>query len=226
MFIIVVIAKQMININKNKGDKVMSKRVYISADYSEDSGDRDVVETLNQWGKDNLHKVDFVDMAKVVSGSISNDPDCRPCDLKREFNQQINASSAVIIVIGDKTASRTAGSNCSRNASKSWTECSCTPYKQNTNGSTTCKAYNTSTPGADDDFGEINSLSYIRHEFEQAKKRKKPIIVIYNSLIKEANWLPSYMKDYEADAQPFWIRNEYGEKVGNYSYIKKVLGYD
>lgn len=97
----------------------MSKRVYISADYSENSGDRDVVETLNQWGQDNLHKVDFVDMSKVVSGSVSNNPDCRPCDLKKEFNKQINASSAVIIVIGDKTGSRTAGSNCSR-MDKNW----------------------------------------------------------------------------------------------------------
>ncbi len=90
----------------------MSKRVYISADYSNDSGDRNVVDTLNKWGTDNLHKVDFIDMAKVVSGSISKDPDCRACDLKKEFNQQINASSAVIFVVGDKTASRKAGSNC------------------------------------------------------------------------------------------------------------------
>lgn len=76
----------------------MSKRVYISADYAEDSGDRDVVDILNQWGSDNRHKVDFIDMSKVASGSVSNDPDCRPCDLKREFNQQINASSAVMRV--------------------------------------------------------------------------------------------------------------------------------
>ena len=77
----------------------MSKRVYISADYAEDSGDRDVVDILNQWGSDNRHKVDFIDMSKVASGSVSNDPDCRPCDLKREFNQQINASSAVILLL-------------------------------------------------------------------------------------------------------------------------------
>ena len=106
----------------------MSKRVYISADYSDDSGDRKVVELLNGWGKDDLHIVDFVDMAKVVSGSISSDSDCRPCDLKKEFNNQINASSAVIIVIGDKTAIRTAGSNCSR-VTKDRNDCSCTPYK-------------------------------------------------------------------------------------------------
>lgn len=157
----------------------MRKRVYISADYSEDSGDRNVVETLNQWGTDNLHKVDFVDMAKVVSGSISNGSDCRPCDLKLEFNNQINASSAVIIVIGDKTASRTAGCNCSR-MTKNWAECKCTPCNQNTNGLKPCKAYMLNSD--EYNVSKINSYSYIRHKFEQDKKRKKSIIVIYNSL--------------------------------------------
>lgn len=36
----------------------MSKRVYISADYAENNGDRDVVNELHAWGKDNKHKVD------------------------------------------------------------------------------------------------------------------------------------------------------------------------
>ncbi len=45
----------------------MSKQVYISADYDEVNGDRVVVDTLNQWGSDNLHKVDFIDMSKVSS---------------------------------------------------------------------------------------------------------------------------------------------------------------
>lgn len=202
----------------------MRKRVYISADYSENSGDRNVVETLNQWGTDNLHKVDFVDMAKVVSGSVSNGSDCRPCDLKKEFNNQINASSAVIIVIGDKTKYRTAGSNCSR-VNKARLECSCTPYKQNTNGSKVCKVYNTSD-AYDMNVGNINAYSYIRHEFEQAKKRNKVIIVVYNSLRKEEDWLPAYMKDYESVAHPFWIKNADGEKVGDYSYIEQALGYD
>lgn len=203
----------------------MKKHVYISSDYSEKNGDRDVVETLNRWGEDNLHKVNFIDMSKVVSGSVSNDPDCRPCDLKQEFNQQINASSAVIFVVGDKTSSRQAGSSCSR-ATTNQRNCSCTPYKQNTNGSKTCKILQTYLPGENDDVGNINTYSYLRHEFEQAKKRKKNIIVVYNSLRKESNWLPSYMKDYESDAQPFWITNYWGEKIGNYSYIKQVLEND
>lgn len=206
-----------------KEDDFISKQVYISADYSADSGDINVVEILNRWGKDLLHKVDFIDMSKVASGSVSNDPDCRPCDLKKEFNRQINASSAVIFIVGDKTKSRMAGSSCSRMASQGI--CNCTPYKQNTNGSKVCKVNNVFIPGEDDDVGEINAYSYLRHEFEQAKKRKKTIIILYNSLKKESSWLPSYMKEYDILAQPFWIKNTWNEKVGNYAYIKQVLGF-
>ena len=75
-------------------------------------------------------------------------------------------------------------------------------------------------------MGCINSYSYLKHEFKQAEKRNKTIIVVYNSLRKEANWLPSYMKCYEDEARPFWTKNDRGDKVGDYSYIKEVLGFD
>lgn len=198
-------------------------RVYISADYAEKSGDREVVDLLNTWGSDNRHKVDFVDTAKVNSGSVAKDPDCRICDLKYEFNRQINASSYVIVVIGDKTAQRTAGNGCKR-GHKNQFECYCTPYKQNTNGLKPCKVG--STVSAGDNVGSINSYSYIRHEFEQAKKRGKKIIVLYNSLYNQPSWLPSYMNGYEDDAHPFWTTNILGEKVGDYQYIKQALGYE
>ena len=198
-------------------------RVYISADYAENSGDREVVELLNAWGSDNKHKVEFVDTAKVNSGSVSKNPDCRSCDLKLEFNRQINASSYVIIVIGDKTAQRTAGSGCERNHKNQY-ECQCTPYKQNSNGTKWCKVG--STVSAGDDVGSINSYSYIRHEFEQAERRGKNIIVLYNSLYKQPKWLPSYMSGYEDVAVPFWTTNSWGDRVGNYQYIKQTLGYE
>ena len=151
----------------------MSKQVYISADYSEGSGDRDVVAELNKWGSDSLHKVDFIDMAKVASGSVSKDSDCRICDLKDEFNRQINASSAVIIVVGDKTASRTAGSACSRATQSQFYYCTCTPYKQNTKGVQMCKM--SMLPYSGSDVNPVNTYSYLRHEFEQAKNRGKNI---------------------------------------------------
>ena len=205
-------------------ENIMSKQVYISADYSEDSGDRDVVEILNTWGTDDYHKVDFIDMAKVVSGSVSNDSDCRPCDLKAEFNRQINASSAVIFVVGDKTASRTAGSSCNRSGSTQAAS-SCTPYKQNTNGKKVCKVQSTVSAGSNN-VGSINSYSYLRHEFEQAKKAGKDIIIVYNSLRNESTWLPSYMDGYEDIARPFWKKNAYGNKVGDYESLKKELGFE
>ena len=185
---------------------IMSKRVYISADYSENDGDRDVVNELHAWGRagpDNKHKVKYVDTAQVVSGSVSNDEDCRPCDLKKEFNAQINVSSAVIFIVGDKTASRTAGSSCKRMSEGKG--CDCTPYKQNSNGTSTCKIYgSTSTPEPDEDVGYINSYSYLEHEFKQAQKKEKTIIIVYNALNHQSNWLPSYMNGYEDDAHPFW----------------------
>lgn len=206
-------------------EEIMSKRVYISADYAPDDGDQDVVNVLHQWGKDDKHKTNFVDTAQVSSGSVSEDADCRPCDLKTEFNSQINASSAVIIVVGDKTSSRTAGSGCERSFKKQ-SECNCTPYKQNTKGAKDCmveKTYNVSSTG---DVGSINSYSYLQHEFEQAKKKNKTIIVVYNSLYRQPGWLPGYLSDYEDDAHPFWTKNVFGNKIGDYQYIKKALGYE
>ena len=202
----------------------MSKRVYISADYAQNSGDRDVVDILHYWGTDNKHQTDFVDTASVVSGSVSRNPDCRSCDLKAEFNRQINASSAVIIVIGDKTASRTAGSGCQRNELE-WYECPCTPYKQNAKGTTFCKCHSTHHVDPYGDIGNINSFSYIRHEFVEAEQRGKNIIVVYNSFYRQPSWLPGYMEAYENDAQPFWIYDSYGRKAGNYLLIKNALGY-
>ena len=48
----------------------------ISADYDQLYGDRNVVEELNKWGSDSLHKVDFIDMSKVSSGTVANGDDC------------------------------------------------------------------------------------------------------------------------------------------------------
>lgn len=202
----------------------MSKQVYISADYDQSNGDQNVVDELNKWGSDSLHKVDFIDMSKVSSGSVANSDDCRICDLKAEFNRQINASSAVILVVGDMTASRTAGSGCERVSKEKW-QCTCTPYQQNTNGGKECKVSSVSTPGENDDCGNINKYSYLRHEFEQAKKKNKTMIIVYNSTRKETSWLPSYMDGYEENAKPFWKTDANGKKVGDYAYIKEVLGF-
>ena len=80
-------------------------------------------------------------------------------------------------------------------------------------------------PYSGSDVNPVNTYSYLRHEFEQAKKRGKNIVVVYNSLYRQLTWLPSYMSSYASIAQPFWVRDGLGRKVGNYALIKGALGY-
>ena len=54
---------------------------------------------------------------------------------------------------------------------------------------------------------------------------KTKIIIVYNSLRNESEWFPNYMSGYESIARPFWIRNAFGEKIGDYDFIKKELGF-
>ena len=80
--------------------------------------------------------------------------------------------------------------------------------------------------GPNDDVGEINEYSYLRHEFEQAKKKGKTIVIVYNSLNKQPSWLPDYMSGYANEAHPFWTKDVWGNKTGDYAFIKKALGYE
>lgn len=201
----------------------MKKRIYISADYSLSDGDREVVEVLHGWSDNDHLIVNFTDTSQVVSGSVSKNPDCRYCDLKREFNKQINVSSIVLFVIGDKTAARTAGSLCRRMTDGA--SCLCTPYKQNANGSSYCKYPNVCKADPDGDIGYINNFSYLEHEFREAKKLKKQIVIVYNAINRQPTWLPAYMSGYEDIAIPFWKSNSWYGKSGNYELIKQQLGF-
>lgn len=214
----------MLSIGTEKGVIAMRKQVYISADYSEIDGDKTVVDELNKWGNDDYHRVDFVDMSQVASGSVSKDSDCRICDLKAEFNRQINASSSVIFIVGNMTRYRIAGQSCGRHGKTTQWESYCTPYKQNTNGTKMCK-YISTVSVTGNNIGNINNYSYLRHEFEQAVRQKKNIIILYNSMRYEKEWLPSYMSQYKDIARPFWITDYWGRRVGDYSYIKEALGF-
>ena len=69
------------------------------------------------------------------------------------------------------------------------------------------------------------AIIWVLNTFEQAKKKGKNIIIVYNSTRYESSWLPSYMKGYEDKAHPFWKYNANYEKVGDYDYIKEVLGF-
>jgi hypothetical protein len=76
------------------------------------------------------------------------------------------------------------------------------------------------------DIGYINSMSYIEHEFRQAVRSGKNIIIFYNSTRRESNWLPDYMSKHNEIAMPFWVINQNGKRMGNYQLLKTALGYE
>jgi hypothetical protein len=138
---------------------------YISTD---DSRECDVTAALKQWSTDNPHhQVDFIERSEVALRCTG--------ELKQELTRQIDASTVVVIVVGDSE--------------------------------------------------ELPRNEYLRHEFEQAKKCRKTILVFYDSLHKKAEWLPHYMKNYDMIARPFWLRDAGEEKMGDYAYIEQVLRY-
>ncbi len=79
------------------------------------------------------------------------------------------------------------------------------------NGTKSCKVSTVVNASICADVGNINSYFYLQHEFEQAKKRNKIIIMRYNSLYKQSNWLPGYFSDYEDEAHLFWEKGLSGK---------------
>lgn len=196
----------------------IKRLIYISADYSPSDGDRNVIDILEYWNRSSRHSIEFTDTARVISGSVTSNQDCRFCELKAEFNKQINVSSIILFIIGDKTKNRTAGSTCGGPGSF------CTPYKQNRNGISFCKFPSTSPTTVD--VGNVNNYSFIEHEYRQAIYKNKQIYIFYNSLNNMFSWLPRYMNNSCLSAYPFWINNANMEKCGNYQLFKSLLDYD
>ena len=88
-----------------------------------------------------------------------------------------------------------------------------------------CKEYGFIFPSSEIYDGLAAVYDYGQMGVEQAARQKKNIIILYNSTRYENEWLPSYMSDYKNVARPFWITNYWGQRVGDYSYIKEALGF-
>ena len=90
----------------------MSKRVFVSADWKEPfdshSWDKEVVDRIRKWKYDSRYGVDLI-CTDDVHKSVTENSDCRRCDIKEECGRYIKSSSVVIFVVGDNTASKKAG---------------------------------------------------------------------------------------------------------------------
>ena len=200
----------------------MAKRTFVSADWKEPydshSWDKEVVDRIRKWRDDGRYGVDIICTDEVHKG-VMEKPDCRRCDIKGECGKQINSSSVVIAVIGDKTATKTAG-ECD--------EASCSPAYSGQDKKT-CK-YSTSPAETTAEGGVAggNKMSYLRHEITKAASAKKSIIVVFNSMLNQTGWIPSWyttLKDNGSIKElwrgPFWKDKEHDKDC--YPDIKGYL---
>ena len=180
----------------------MGKNVFVSADWKDhgnpESDDKDVVDRIRKWSDDLRYSTEFRYTDDVKDSVLKpSNPDCRRCDIKGECGDQIDWSSVVIFVVGDKVASKTAG------------ECngvSCSPAYSGL-GTERCKYYK--SPAEDVDGG--NGMSYLKFEITKAAREGKSILLVFNSVNKMESWIPSWYntlcKDYiftELGRVPFW----------------------
>lgn len=163
----------------------MSKRVYVSADWK-DSGDlhscdKTVVDRIRKWKNDSRYGVDIT-CTDDVHNSVTKNPDCRRCDIKDECGKFISSSNVIIFVVGDNTESKRAGL-CDG--------ISCSPAYSGLNKRYCKRLFNDSIS---------NSMSYLQYEITSAVKAGKSIIVVYNSVYRQENWIPGWyntlLRDY------------------------------
>jgi len=178
----------------------MSKKVYVSADWKEPfdshSWDKEVVDRIRQWGKDSRYGIEIV-CTDNVHNSVTNNNDCRRCDIKNECRSQIIKSDIIIFVIGDKTATKNAG------------PCDgfyCSPAYSGAEKKICNRNYLL------EPIYSWKDMSYLELEITTAVLNNKPIIIVYNSVKHQNSWIPSWYtklcKDYNVRPIgdfPFWL---------------------
>ena len=201
----------------------MGKRVFVSADWNEPfdsrSWDKEVVDKIRKWVTDDRYDLEIDCTDDVHDSVLDNNDDCRRCDIKGECGRHINRSSVIIFVVGDKTGTKAAG------------VCdgiSCSPaYSGQTKSR--CKYY---TSPAEDIYeggvSEGNKMSYLKHEITKSAQKGKSVILVFNSMRKEENWIPSWYNTLLADGEftelcrvPFWKNVERTKDC--YQDIKEFL---
>ena len=177
----------------------MNKRVFVSADWREPfdshSWDKEVVDRIRKWKSDPRYGIDIT-CTDDVHDSVTNNSDCRRCDIKFECGDCIKNSSVVVFVVGDKTASKNAG------------PCdgvSCSPAYSGSQKKFCKKTY------VYNPISNWKNMSYLEYEITTAVLSRKPILIVFNSVYRQEQWIPSWYKTLcqyhqvnELARIPFW----------------------
>lgn len=197
----------------------MIKRVFVSADWKEPfdshSWDKEVVDRIRKWEHDERYSLDIC-CTDDVHKSVTDNIDCRRCEIKEECRRYINSSSVVVFVVGDNTASKKAGSCDSIACSPAYSgqQKACCKYLIN-------NKYANAFQGG-------RQMSYLQYEITTAVLAKKSIVLVYNSANKQESWIPSWytslLKKYDVNELcrvAFWKDTEH--KKDCYQDIKSYL---
>jgi len=190
----------------------MRTKVYVSADWKEPfdkhSSDKEVVNRIRQWGYDSRYGVDIT-CTDNVHNSVTNDDDCRRCDIKNECRSQILKSDIIVFVVGDKTATKNAGPCDGRYCSPAYSG----EEKKYCNRNFLL-----------DPIDTWKDMSYLEFEISTAVLFRKPILIVYNSVYHQESWIPSwytklckYNPVKELGDFPFWT--DAGHTKDNYRDI-------
>ncbi|WP_302625966.1 hypothetical protein [uncultured Eubacterium sp.] len=197
----------------------MSKRVFVSADWKEPfdshSWDKEVVDRIRKWKYDSRYGVDLI-CTDDVHKSVTENSDCRRCDIKEECGRYIKSSSVVIFVVGDNTASKKAGACDS---------ISCSPAYSGQQKSYCKYFYNKSFANP---FSGGREMSYLQYEITTAVLAGKSIVLVYNSVYRQESWIPGWYKSLlrncnvkELCRVAFWKDNSHTQDC--YQDIKSYL---
>ena len=194
----------------------MSKRIFVSADWGESfdshSCDREVVDRIRKWKSDARYGVDIT-CTDDVHDSVTEEKDCRRCDIKFECGKCVEKSSVVIFVVGDRTSTKNAGS-CDGTL--------CSPAYSGLQKKYCNKGYIFNQPQ------HWQRMSYLEYEITTAIINKKSILIVYNAAYHMESWIPAWYKvlcrNYRVDELgriPFWSNCDHTKDC--YQEIRRYL---
>lgn len=166
-------------------------KTYIAAEWD---GDSDLIETLRRWDRSEYWSLHFLDAHDLCSSRDSS----LNCTIKNSLYKRLARSKTFILIVGDKTASVTAGS-CSH----------CYAYS---------KRYRCCNKS-----GRIDMRSYIKFECEYAANNVDEIIVIYNSTKVDKYKCPKALQNKGLHI-PAIVKASNGGLCWNYHAIKRAIG--
>lgn len=140
-------------------DMVYRTKTYIAGDWT---GDRDLIDKLEEWNKNNYLALHYVNVHEVTQSS----DDTLNCNIKRSLRKRMSISKTFVLIVGKKTTLLRSGA------------CSLCQYYSSPNyffPASCRKGY------------PVDDRSYVEYECEMALKdyragELKNIVIIYNGL--------------------------------------------